>query len=131
MYIRFVTPYWSDDCRSHVGFFRAVRDVYRRHSPDDWRVGELGRQYDWFNERLAVPDRLARKVGRHGLRPGVCWFRDRAAEHVSRARYACWLIEDMGLPIRELRSDRPGTRIWEDAHQIVAIPERDRQVRRL
>lgn len=124
MYIRFVTSVWSDDCRTHLGFFHAIHGARHRHGPDDWRVRELGRQYAWFCHRLAVPDTLARKVGRHGARRGVCWFRDSAGEHVSRARYACWLIEDMGLPIRELRSDRPGTRIWQDDHQVVAITDR-------
>lgn len=124
MYIRFVTPFWSDACRSHLGFFCAIYGARRRLRPDDWRVQELNRQSAWFDQNLDAPGTLTRRVGRHGDRRGVCWFHDHASEHVSRARYACWLIEDMGLPIEELRSRRPGTRIWEDAYQIVAIPDR-------
>lgn len=124
MYIRFVSPFWSDRCRSHLGFFHAFRDARRLAGRGDWRAQELDRVSAWFDTHLDVPDCLSRRMGRHGARRGVCWFRDSADAHVSHARYAAWLMQDIGLPIRELRAHRPGARIWEDDHQIVAVPDR-------
>ncbi len=124
MYIRFVSPYWSGQCRSHLGFFHAFHDARRLCGADDWHARELNRVSAWFNAHLAVPRCLSRRMGHHGPRRGVCWFRDTATDHVSLARYACWLMEDVGVPIREIRARRPGARIWEDDHQIVAVPDR-------
>lgn len=129
MYIRFVWPVRHDVCRTHPGFFFA--SAYARYPRDarDWRVRELQAEIAWFGEHLAVPGRLRIPAGRHGPRWGVCWFRDDAAEHVSRARYVAWLLTDLGVPIEEWRSPRPGTRVWEDRHQIVALPEREPVIR--
>ena len=52
----------------------------------------------------------------------------RPSEAISRARYLCWLLEEAGIPVREIRRDRPGEIIWRDHMQVVAKPERDHPV---
>ncbi len=122
MYIRFAQTRRDPVCRVAPGLFHA----FHRLPPfdaSDWRHQEIRRVYGWFNRNLDVPHRLAAKVGRHGARRGVYWFADEAGEHVSEARYLAWLLSDVGVPIDEWRSPRPGVRIWEDPHQVVVIPE--------
>lgn len=123
MYIRFAQTRRDPVCRVAPGLFHALHRL-PRFDADDWRHHEIRRLYGWFNRNLAVPGRLAARVGRHGDRRGVCWFNDAASGHVSEARYLAWLLSDIGIPIQELRSPRPGVPLWEDAHQIVVIPER-------
>ncbi len=91
----------------------------------DWRHAEIARVLDWFNDHLDVPLVLERRLGRHGIRQGVCWFRDDARAHIAQARYFAWLLTDVGRPVRELRAHRPGTEIWRDDHQVVFVPARD------
>ena len=123
MYIRFAQLRRDPVARVAPGLFHA----FHRLPPfdgSDWRHREIRDRYAWFNQNLDRPDRLCMPVGKKALRRGVCWFRDGASDHVSEARYLAWLLSDIGIPIRELRSDRPGTLIFGDDIQIVVVPER-------
>lgn len=122
MYIRFAQTRRDPVCRVAPGLFHAFHSL-PRFDREDWRHHEIRRLNVWFNHNLDRPDRLAARVSRFAPRRGVCWFSDAAGEHVSNARYLAWLLSDVGIPIEELRSPRPGTLIWEDPHQIVVIPE--------
>ncbi len=125
MYIRFAQTRRDPVCRVAPGLFHARLPRFDR---EDWRHHEISRLHGWFNRNLDVPDQLAARMSRFGPRRGVCWFVGDASEHVSNARYLAWLLSEIGVPIDELRSSRPGVRIWEDPHQIVVIPERDAPV---
>lgn len=122
MYIRFAQLRSDPVCRVAPGLFHATHQL-PAYDGSDWRHREIRDVVGWFNRNLDVPGALSLRVGRHGVRRGVCWFRDEAADHVSQARYLAWLLGEIGVPVRELRSDRPGTAIWGDSHQIVTIPE--------
>ncbi|MEM7642208.1 MAG: hypothetical protein AAF366_06730 [Pseudomonadota bacterium] len=119
MYIRFVCARRSIRARAEVGLFGPAYDLLWGAGPDGWIKDEIRRSTDWFNRHLGFPRNLSR-CGRDG----ICWFRSTAARHVSEARYLAWLLEEAGAPIRELRMERPGTVIWSDPHQVVALPER-------
>lgn len=121
MYIRFVCAQRSTRARAEVGLFRsAYRDIDWGSASDCWIRDEIDRSLQWFDTYLDAPNVVTR-CGRDG----ICWFRDSAARHVSEARYLARLLTEAGHPIAELRMDRPGTVIWSDAHQVVALPERD------
>lgn len=124
MYVRFITPEWVPYARSRRGFFAAAYSAARYHKTPEWLSEELWQEIFWFEKNLDVPKTLSKRTGR-GDRDGVCWFRDVAATHVSRARYVCWLLSEIGTPTQELRSTRPGTLLWCDDHQVVALAERD------
>ncbi|MEL6522934.1 MAG: hypothetical protein AAFQ66_18330 [Pseudomonadota bacterium] len=127
MYLRFVSSHWDDQARAESGLFCAFSVA--REARDDgrltgWQIDELGRMYHWFCLHLDKPGSFVRRCGK-GERAGVCWFRPEAAEHVSNARYMAWLLCDIGFPVEELRARRPGTILWSDNHQVVAIPYRN------
>jgi len=124
MYVRFITPDWVPYARTRRGFFAAAYRAARCHTTPKWLSEQLRQEICWFEENLDVPKALSKKTG-HGERDGVCWFRDTATTHVSRARYVCWLLSEVGKPTQELRSTRPGTLLWRDDHQVVALAERD------
>ncbi len=128
MFIRFAQLERAPEVRVAPGIFHA----FHRLPPferSDWRHREIARIHDGFNANLARPDILSARMSRHGPRRGVCWFRDRASDHVSEARYLAWLLGEVGVPIREMRSPDPGVLIWEDEDQIVVVPEPDALVR--
>ena len=49
----------------------------------------------------------------------VCWFRDEAGEPVQRMWDIASLLKECGVPVRLLRSARPGKILYEDDYQIV------------
>jgi len=123
MYIRFISPTWAAEARTHAGFFAMTYNArYDRRTPL-WMREELGRELQWFNAHLGIPARLSKETGR-GRRNGVCWFRDGASQHISHARYICWILRELGRTTTELRTRRPGTLIWSDDNQVVALAER-------
>ncbi|RLJ60338.1 hypothetical protein BCF46_0536 [Litoreibacter meonggei] len=122
MYIRFVIPVRDTRCRAELGFFYGAFKIFAdERFLECWERCELRREIDWFNDHLDAPDAVARRFGRHGPRSGVCWFRDTAQVCIRRARYAGWLMGELGTPVAEIRSHRPGPLVWADEQQIVAL----------
>ena len=124
MFIRFVSSQWDARARSCAGLFAPAYRLRQSSAAPGWQRAELARELDWFARHLEVPARLRLPVGHRGRLNGVCWFRDCAAEHVSHARYIAWLLDENGVPIEELRASHPGTIIWGDDHQVVALTDR-------
>lgn len=118
MYVRFVTPLIHPDSRVESGFFRAAWYLDRLSCPD-WIRSELDHQFDWFNDNLPVPRRIARHFRRRDSLYGVCWFRSSARECIDRARYCAWLISEGGLPVETIKLREARELIWRDDHQIV------------
>ncbi|MBM7067783.1 hypothetical protein [Actibacterium sp. 188UL27-1] len=85
----------------------------------------MRRELDWFNDNLDEPNRLWLRPNRKGEQAGICWFRPTAREHIARAHYMAWLLQEMDVPIQTLRLREPGPLLWEDEHQVVAIVPRD------
>lgn len=110
--------------RANLGIFQTDGDCLRRTPADSrgWHHAELRRELDWFNDRLEAPDRFFYRACRRAERSGICWFRDSATDHITRARYMAWLLTEIGTPIRIRRDAMPGSILWEDRHQVVALP---------
>ncbi len=124
MFIRFESFLRDDESRSHLGIFQTAGECLRQTPADarGWHHAELRRELDWFNDQLDAPDRFFYRVGRRAERSGICWFRDSATDHVARARYMAWLLGETGTPILLRRQATPGCILWEDRHQVVALP---------
>jgi len=120
MFIRFVTPLRDTRTGAETGFFRAASRI-RRGAPD-WIINELDEQFDWFAENLPIPDRVVRNFKRRRPIAGICWFADRADEHIDRARYCAFLITEAGLPVELIRMRTHREIIWRDRFQAVIKP---------
>jgi hypothetical protein len=123
MFIRFVAPHRNEDSHCLEGVFQAA---YRLR--DAGRLGEPRRFDDllrWFNLHLPIPIRFRRSGGRQARRHAICWFRGNAVEHLGKVRELGALLERQGVPIRRLRTQRPGYVVYEDDFQVAAVPFRD------
>jgi hypothetical protein len=98
-----------------------------------WRANALGAQeqeelrniLDWLNEHLLIPQRMS--VSRHprAESTAISWLRTSASEHLNRLRRLAALVESTGAAVYEIHTDRPGYVVYEDAHQVVALPFAD------
>ena len=75
---------------------------------------------DWLRRRLKVPAVLSRA----GTRRAICWFHPQADEPIARVRSIVTLLELHGLHTRMVRAADPGTVLYEDDWQVVAVPRR-------
>ena len=113
------------------GLFEAMYALLRGVGVSVAARGELRRLADWFEKNLAAPERFNRSKSKAHYRrygPGICWFKESAVEHVERARLLAKLIADCGRAVRLISTDRPGYVIFEDDHQVVAEPFREKKV---
>jgi len=120
MFIRFVTPVRDAQTGAETGFFRAASHIH--HDSPDWIVRDLDEQFDWFDQHLPIPDRVARHFKRRRPVAGVCWFADHADEHIDRARYCAFLITEAGLPVELIKMRGGREIIWRDRFQAVIKP---------
>jgi hypothetical protein len=125
-YVRF------EHVSERFGVFSYVSDARDQIGDED--RAELKALMDWFNENLDAPSRMVpfRPVGRRGHRyrwtetTAICWFREEASEHVTRARRLAAIVRSAGIPIVERCVTRiPGKLCSEDDVQIAVEAYRD------
>jgi hypothetical protein len=123
--IRLVTERPHPPYGHRSGIIRVSYALYRENRLRDDAQRELRGILDWFNAHLARPDRLS--VSRHprAKETAISWMRASAHEHLAQLRRLAALVEANGAAVHELRTDRPGYVVYEDAHQVVALPFAD------
>jgi hypothetical protein len=80
---------------------------------------------DWFNTYLEKPDRFNSSERSHAVPVAICWFKSTATEYVSRMHRLCRILNQYHIPTEMIRSTRPGYIVFQDEHQITALPVAD------
>jgi hypothetical protein len=55
----------------------------------------------------------------------ISWFKDSGVEHIAKLRDIIAILENHGITVRIITTDRPGYVVYEDEHQIVVEPFSD------
>ena len=79
----------------------------------------------WFNHHLERPERLALSSRSHAKAQALSWFRDTAANHISKMRAFAEILERYGIHVQMIRTSRTGYVLYEDESQIAAYPFAD------
>jgi hypothetical protein len=122
MFLRFVVSERHARSDREAGIFSAL---YALEDRGELRAGEIEwfRESElWLNKHLPRPDRLAWSSRPNAPERALSWFKDSAVEHVSRVRALCELLEHKGIPVTELRTEKPGYVVYQDEYQVVAMP---------
>jgi hypothetical protein len=120
-YLRFTVAAADDDSGLPQGLFQAaygLRDegLFLPHEAT-WFTDVVG----WFQNHLAAPKDTAQRISTRA----IFWFKASATEHVQRMRALAVLLKHHGIACRTLRTTKPGRIVFEDDHQVAAIPYRD------
>jgi len=116
-YIRFVIPRRCGDSHRHAGVFMAA---LRHWSSDDVEGSlrdHLAWLLDWFGEHLhapAIDDPRA-----------IFWFRGSGNPCTRRSWELTLVLRELGEHPRLLKARRPGYIVYEDRHQVAAVPFRE------
>jgi len=124
MYVRFVVAEVDDDSEREAGVFQAaskLRDTGKLYPYEESYLEEL-RQ--WFNLHLEKPTRFT-AAKRYGKRRAISWFKDSAQEHIARIREMVAILDNHGVRVRMIKTERVGYVVYEDQHQVVAEPFSD------
>ena len=125
MFVRFVTPVVNAKSGRRQGVFTAayeLRDQGILTTELQIRIRWL---LKWFDAHLGVPDKFSRRARRDAGRIAISWFKDAAREHVSHMHALCLILKEQGTVIELLTTPRPGYIVFEDEHQVAAIPFAD------
>jgi hypothetical protein len=124
MYLRFVVADIDEDSGKELGVFQAIRNLREdgklyQHEEEQH---DLLRQ--WFNDNLERPARFtaSRAPFRHKKKKAISWFKDSAHEHLARVRSMVAILQNHGVSVRMLKTERVGYVVYEDENQIVAEP---------
>jgi hypothetical protein len=123
MYVRYVTDLRDRRTRLQVGIIRSVGTLEDWILPED--VEQLETLFAWFKKWLRVPSRFARSTRRNAQKKAICWFKDSSFRCITKAKEIVAILEKNGIPTMTLVTRRPGYIVYEDYHQIAAIPFRD------
>ncbi len=120
LYVRFVTPQIDSDSRHREGIFVAAYRLKNSGFLPKYQYDELVDDLDWFAENLPVPTPLER--GR--TTTAISWFRPDSKECITRVWSMVQILEDNGIVIKKITSERPGWVIYHDKHQLLTEPRR-------
>lgn len=122
VYVRFVIAQRDEDSDQQRGIFSALYALERDGRLASYETDWFRAIEEWFNVHLKRPDRLAWSSRPNAPRRAITWLKMSATEHVSRMRELVALLEYKDIPVEELRTDNPGYIVYEDEHQVAAIP---------
>jgi hypothetical protein len=132
MFIRFVCNQPHPCVDAELGMFTARDDIdFSKLKGSVQKANEEA--FYWFTPsgggELSYP-RLKGKTRTPEVRKSLFWFKANATfflgsggSVVERARQLAHALTMAGCEIREIRTAEPGTIIWEDTMQVLALPD--------
>lgn len=117
-YLRFSIPKKHSESHCRVGIFSAAFELLIGGQLDQATWSSLRGALDWFNENLDAPDDLDEDSA-------IFLFKSDAGECIRRIWDLVWILRESGITSEMQRVERPGRFVYEDAHQVAAIPWSD------
>lgn len=121
-YVRFVTSTIDKDSGKRRGVFQGIADLVDANELSEHELEELQGIRKWFNQHLKKPDRFARSQRKNAAPKAISWYKSRATDYVSRMHAMCRILNEHGVSTEMITSARPGYIVFEDEHQIAAVP---------
>lgn len=124
--IRFVSQAKHPPFGHRTGVFKLAYKLRRGLPTTSAHAEELDGLLSWLEGNLAEPRRFSTSRHPHAQETAISWIKASAGDHVRRLRRLASLVEEAAEhPIEELRTERPGYIVFEDDHQVVALPFSD------
>ena len=127
-YLRFVLLQTHPDSGLPSGLFQIAYKVKKNAIIPENERKWLEELLDWIDANLDRPDRFNRSSSKghlHRNSRGISWFKASASDHISKMREIAHILSEHGHFSNEIRTQRPGYIVFEDAYQIVAEPFAD------
>lgn len=122
MYVRFVIFDLDKYSGRRQGVLQAAAALRDSNTLTDYERDVLLELKDWFNQHLRAPDRFSRRRHNSAHPAAISWFKDSATEYVSRMHALYRILAEHGIRTHMITSDRPGYIVYEDEHQVAAVP---------
>lgn len=123
-YLRFVVPDIDEDSQRELGVFHAMANLRYGGKLSSQEEDEHNETREWFNQNLEKPTRFTASKPPYYRKQSkaISWFKSSADKHISRVRSLVKILNNHGVSVRMIRTDRVGYVVYEDEYQIVAEP---------
>jgi hypothetical protein len=116
MYVRFVVRSDKDRPCSLTGVITEARILRDRGVLEPHEQEWLEQIFEWYNDHLPCPPFSQKRWSKNA----ISWFKDGAGDLIKRIWDVVALLKEHGVPVRILRTDKPGMILYEDEFQVVA-----------
>ena len=120
MFVRFVVGDDSENPFWLTGVITAARILGDEGRLFKYESDMLDELFAWFNENLPCPPFESKTRSGEWSRDAVSWFRDDAGEPLRRIWDIIAVLEDNGVLVRLVTTEKPGRIVYADEYQIVA-----------
>lgn len=117
MLIRFVITERDSESHQKLGVFQAAYNLLRSEQLGSVEMTELRGLLDWFKENLPSPPKPNPRA--------IFWFKSNAEESTKMIWQLVRFLEEQGIFVELIKTERPGYVIYEDKFQVAAIPFKD------
>ena len=121
-FVRFVVHGLDARSGRRQGLFQALAKLYDQDVLLSFERELYEETRAWFNENLERPEAFSRSGLRDSQGQAISWFKDSAGDHISRMRTMAAILEEHGVRVEMIQSDRPGYIVYEDEFQVAAEP---------
>jgi hypothetical protein len=124
LYLRFVVDDVDDDSQKPLGVFQAIHNLRSKGELSDYECLQDDEIDRWFDKNLPKPTRFTASKPPYYRKKNkaISWFKDTAEEHLSQIRSLAVILENHGVFVHMLKTDRVGYVVYEDEFQVVAEP---------
>ena len=125
MYVRFVIAKRDAQSGRRQGLFYAAYETAGLGMLSADELAALDEIHEWFARNLSEPTRASWSAKPHAKGQALSWFKESAVAHVSKMRTLQSVLKEHGVFAEVLRTARPGYVVYEDDHQVLAVPFAD------
>jgi hypothetical protein len=120
MFLRFVVGGDSDNAAWLTGIIAEAEILREKGKLYSYESEWLEEIFEWFNEHLPCPPFSQRRRTGEWTEDAVSWFRAEAGEPLRRIWDIVAILEEHGVPVRLVTTEKPGKILYSDEYQVVA-----------
>jgi hypothetical protein len=122
-YLRFVIHQKDPSSGVREGLFQVAGRLAKAGTLSANEQQRLDGLRSWFGTHLPKPDGFTRtRNAAHKNTRGIAWFKDSANAHLRKMRDLVAFLEEHGIAVETIETDRPGYLVYEDDFQVIAEP---------
>jgi len=116
VYLRFVVGLDNESAHRQDGLFTEVNRLKSDDLLMDYQYRLVEATFKYFNDNLPVPPYKRKQISKEA----VAWFKNSTTEYIDRMWDFVAILKQNDIPVRILKTEKPGMIIYEDEYQIVA-----------
>jgi hypothetical protein len=118
MFLRFTVSDLNEGAGHPLGIFHAVRYLRDDGHLTVEQEDLANTVFDWLYDHLDAPGEQVLEANPEA----VSWFRASATDHIANAERLIPILEDHGYSVVKSRLLNPGTIVYADSVQVLALP---------